>query len=503
MEPCDLSAVEARRLIGAKRLSPTELLESCLARIAAVNPAVNAVVALDEERARRTARETEAAIARGDALGALAGLPIGIKDLDETEGLRTTWGSVLFRDNVPKADGAMVASLRAAGGVILAKTNTPEFGAGANTRNAVYGATGNAHDPSKSAAGSSGGSAVALATGMVPLASGSDMGGSLRNPAAFNGVVGLRPSPGLVPYEKRNPIWSPLGVLGPMGRSVGDVALLLSAMVSDGPRDALAYTVHGHRGHGGTGRARPGAYAPPPRADLSALRVAVTPDFGFAPVERIVRDTFAARVAALMPLFARVEERTPDCAGSDEAFEVLRALNFVAAHREKCERTPESVGPNIRANVEEGMRYGLPDVARASTLQTAVYGRWQSFFASGVDLILTPAISITPRPWSELYPREIDGEPTRTYFHWLALAYAVTLVGHPAISLPLGRDAAGMPFGLQIVGPRGGDALVLAAAAAIEAAVAGDATLSRPVPDIAALTRATPIAATPGFLSMD
>lgn len=491
-EPCDLTAIEARRLIGTRRLSPVELLESCLARIAAVNPAVNAMVAMDTERAQVSARAAEAAVMAGGPLGPLHGLPIGIKDLEETEGLRTTWGSPIFADHIPTRDEAMVANLRNAGAIVVGKTNTPEFGAGANTRNLVYGATGNPFDPTRSAAGSSGGSAVALACGMVPIASGSDTGGSLRNPAAFNGIVGFRPSPGVVPAERRGHGWSALPVLGPMARNAADCALLLSAMADDDALDPLAYTLPGQAVRRGM---------PPLRGiDLATLRVAATPDFGFAPTERHVREVFASRVAALAPMFGRVAEASPDCAGTDEAFEVLRAAGFIASHAEKVRTRPQDVGPNVRANVEEGLRYSLADYARAASEQTRIYRLWQGFFRDH-DIILTPAITISPRPWAELYPAEIDGQATRTYFHWLAMAYAVTLVGHPAISLPLGLDRAGMPFGLQIVGPRGGDALVLAVAAAIEAAVAGDATLRRPLPDIAALAAAAPIAAMPNFRS--
>jgi Asp-tRNA(Asn)/Glu-tRNA(Gln) amidotransferase A subunit family amidase len=494
-EPCDLSAVAARRLIGTRKLSPVELLESCLSRIAAVNHAVNAVVALDEERARAAAKQAEAAVVAGAPLGPLHGLPIGIKDLEETKGLRTTWGSPIFADHVPTRDEAMVANLRNAGAIVLGKTNTPEFGAGANTRNLVYGATGNPFDPARSAAGSSGGSAVALATGMVPIASGSDTGGSLRNPAAFNGIVGFRPSPGLVPSERRGLGWSNLPVLGPMARDAADCALLLSAMADDDALDPLAYTLPGR-----AVRRRDPDLFPPRPVDLGALRIAATADFGFAPTERHIREVFAERIAALSPLFGRVEQATPDCQGADEAFEVLRAASFLNAHLEKVRTRAGDVGPNVRANVEEGLRYTLADYARAAGEQTRIYRGWQRFF-TGHDLILSPAITISPRPWSELYPAEIDGAPTRTYFHWLALAYAVTIVGHPAVSIPLGRDRAGMPFGLQIVGPRGGDALVLSAAAAIEAAVADDPALARPAPDLAALRTAGPISAMPGFRS--
>ncbi|WP_237214908.1 amidase [Falsiroseomonas oryziterrae] len=492
-EPCDLSAVAARRLIGARKLSPVELLDSCLARIEAVNPAVNAMVAMDTDRARVAAKEAEAAVMRGAPLGPLHGLPVGIKDLDETAGLRTTWGSPLFADHVPAQDGAMVANLRKAGAIVVGKTNTPEFGAGANTRNVVYGATGNPFDTTKSAAGSSGGSGVALACGMVPIASGSDTGGSLRNPAAFNGILGFRPSPGVVPSERRRIGWSPISVLGPMARNAEDAALMFSAMADDDAVDPLAYTLHGRAVRRGDRD-----LFPPLSVDLATLRVAVTPDFGFAPTERHIREVFAERVAKLESLFGRVEAASPDCRGTDEAFEVLRAAEFLAGHLEKVQKTPDKVGPNVRANVEAALKYSLHDYSRAAVEQTRIYRGWQGFFERH-DLILTPAITLSPRSWRELYPAEIDGQPTRTYFHWLSLAYAVSLVGHPAASVPLGRDRAGMPFGLQVVGPRGGDALVLAVAAAIEAAVAGDAELARPVPDIAALKAAPPISSMPEF----
>ena len=483
-EPCDLTAVETRRLIGTKQLAPSELLESCIARIESVDHAVNAMVARDFDRARATARLADQAVARGDELGPLHGLPIGIKDLEETGGLVTTHGSPIFRDYIPAEDERIVADARKAGAIVIGKTNTPEFGAGANTRNAVYGATGNPFNPSLSCAGSSGGSAVALATGMVPLCTGSDTGGSLRNPAAFCGIVGFRPSPGLVPSDKRGIGWTPLPVLGPMARTVGDTALLLGSIASGDSRDPLATTVHG-------------VFYPPARVDLSRLRAAFTPDFGFAPTERLIAAAFAEKTAMFRGAFHVADDASPDCSGTDEVFEVLRALIFLSAHLEKSRKRPNDVGPNVRANVEEGLRYTAEDAARAMTEQTVIYRRWQAFFQR-YDVIITPSITISPRSWRELYPAEIDGKPTRTYFHWLALAYAVTIVGHPAISLPVGRDANGMPFGLQIVGPRGGDALVLSVAAELETMLA-----ARPIPDIAALKAAGPISTMPGFLGFD
>jgi Asp-tRNA(Asn)/Glu-tRNA(Gln) amidotransferase A subunit family amidase len=491
-EPCDLTAVEARALIGRKRLSPSELLASCIARIEAVDHAVNAVVARDFERARDAAKAADAAVMRGDDLPLLHGLPVGIKDLSLVAGLRTTWGSPIFRDFVPEHDESSVARIRAAGAVIVGKTNVPEWGAGANTRNVVYGTTGNPFDPTLSAAGSSGGSAVALATGMVPVASGSDTGGSLRNPASFCGVVGYRPTPGLVPFERRPLGWSALSVQGPMGRTVADASLLLAAMASDDARDPLATTVPGRSVR------RTEDFFPLPPADLSRLRVALTADFGFAPTERLIAETFAEKTGLFRHVFALAEDTTPDCSFADETFEVLRAVGFLAGHLDRVRNRPQDVGPNVHANVEEGLRYTAQDVAVAEVRQTQLYQRWVAFF-DRFDVILSPSITISPRPWSELYPTAINGKPTRTYFHWLALAYVVTLTGHPAVSLPVGLDANGMPFGLQVVGRRGGDAAVLAVAAELERLLAGDARTARPAPDIAKLMAASPISEAPGF----
>jgi amidase len=489
-EPCDLTATEARALIGRRALSPVELLDSCISRTLAVDPAVNAMPALGLDAARAAARVAERAVMAGDSLPILHGLPLAVKDLTAAGGLPFTRGSPIYRDTIAEEDERLVADLRQSGAIVLGKTNVPEFGAGANTRNAVWGATGNPFDPTRSAAGSSGGSAVALACGMVPIATGSDTGGSLRNPAAFCGVVGFRPSPGVVPSETRGHGWMPLGSNGPMARTVPDLAMLLSAMVSDDARDPYARFTD------------PASLHPLPPADLASLRVGVTPDFGFAPVEQIVRDTFATKTALFRDLFACAEDTTPDCTGADEAFAVLRAVAFLGAHLDKVRTRPADVGPNIHANVAEGLRYAAADVARALTLQTAMQRRWHSFFMR-FDVLLAPAISISPRPWSELYPAQIDGRTLDSYYHWLALVYAGTLAGHPCLSLPVGLDSAGMPFGLQLIGRRNGDAALLAAAAALEAVLAQDPQTARPVPDIARLKAAPPISLMPGFLGFD
>ncbi|HWT29887.1 MAG TPA: amidase family protein, partial [Propylenella sp.] len=276
----DMSARELRALIGRKTISPLELFDACVERIEGVDPAVNAMVALDLDRARNAARDAEAAVMRGDPLGALHGLPVAVKDLTPTAGLRTTFGSLFYKDHVPAEDDLTVVRLRAAGGIVIGKTNTPEFGAGANTINRVYGATVNPFDPKLSCAGSSGGSAVALATGMVPLATGSDMGGSLRTPASFCGVVGHRPSPGAVPSSTRRYGWTPLSVDGPMGRTVADAALLMAALVGATSLDPLSQDL------------RAGPFLHLHAVDLSSLRVAFSADLGGMPVAGDTKEHF-------------------------------------------------------------------------------------------------------------------------------------------------------------------------------------------------------------------
>ncbi|PZO81947.1 MAG: amidase [Mesorhizobium amorphae] len=492
-EPCDLGAAEARALIGRKALSPVELAESCIGRIETLDHAVNAVVTRDFERALDRARECEAAVMEGAPLGALHGLPIGIKDTSDTGGLRTTYGSPIFADHKPEADERFVARLREAGGIVLGKTNVPEWAAGGNTRNPVFGATGNPFDTMRTAAGSSGGSAAALACGMVPLASGSDTGGSLRNPAAFCGVVGFRPTPGLIPSEKRGTAWLQVSTLGPMARNVGDAALMLSVMKGSDGRDPLSSIWSGPDTRD---------WSVPPRVDLSRLRVGWTRDFGFAPVERAVSDAVAEKATLSASLFASLEEATPDCSGADDIFAVLRAVAALGMFGPLLAQHPDRIGPNIKANIAEGEGYSAVDVSRAMNEQTRYHRRWHAFFDTH-DVLLAPAVGISPRPWRELYPVEIEGRPTRSYYHWLACAYAVTLAGCPAISLPVGRDANGMPFGLQIVARRGADRFLLGVAQAMEEALGSDPRTARPLPDLDALRGAKPLSETEGFLAWD
>ena len=474
-----LSAVELRRLIGARQLSPVELLDACIARIEAVNPYINAVTATAFERARLEARAAEQAVMAGDALGLLHGLPLGVKDLEPTAGLLTTFGSQIYRDHIPTEDVTLVARLRRAGAIVTAKTNVPEMGAGANSRNTVWGATGNPFNPNLNAGGSSGGSAAALASDMFPVCTGSDTGGSLRIPASKCGVVGFRPSPGVVPSVRKLLGWTPISVVGPMGRTVADACLQMAASAGPDAGDPLSYPLD------------PLQFLTPGMADLGRLRVAYTEDFGACDVDPMVRATFRAKIAAMRHLFAACDEVPFDLGEVHRCFDVLRAEAFVAGMRATYERDPASLGANPRANYEMGTRMSLLDSAWAQTEQTRIVGRFQPTFAD-YDLVLSPTTPVSPFPWTQPHADVIDGRPQENYYRWLALTYVVTLTTHPALSLPCGTDALGMPFGLQIVGRFRGDLQVLAAAQAMEQAFDSQPALQRPRPDAAALRPPVP-----------
>jgi len=473
-ELCDRDAVELRRLIGDREISPVELLESCLRRIEAVNPVLNAVTAMAVERARAEARAAEATVRAGDRLGPLHGLPIGIKDLQETEGIVTTQGSPLYRHHVPAADERMVAAVRRAGAIVVGKTNTPEFGAGAHTDNKVYGPTRNPFDLARTCGGSSGGSAVALATGMLPLCTGSDTGGSLRIPAAFCGVVGFRPSPGLVANERRVLGWTPISVAGPMGRTVADARLLLGAQIGADSRDPFSWPVDAK------------SYAQAQEIDLGRLRVAVSEDLGGAPVDPSIRATLRARIALIAGAFARCDWRDPDLRGADAAFAAIRAQNFLAGQRERYERHRDKLGAYVRANYEEGLAMSALDVAEAHATQTRILRNLERFFEDH-DLLISPTVGIAPFAIEEGHARIVDGRVMRTYYSWLAPTYYLSLTGHPCISIPCGMEPSGTPFALQITGPARKDAFVLDAAQAIEALLARDPRTRRPVPDVTSL----------------
>ncbi len=475
-EPCDLSAVEARRLIGARKLSPVELIESCLKRTAETNGAINAVVAQDERLARKTAKAHEAALKAGEHLGPVFGLPVGVKDLEPVAGLRTTWGSLIFKDHVPKDDSPMVADVRAAGANIFAKTNTPEFGAGANTRNRVYGATGNPFDPVLTAAGSSGGSAAALAVGQMPLATGSDYGGSLRTPSAFCGIVGFRPSVGVVPAPDRAAGLIPWGVLGPMGRTVEDAYLLFRAQV--GQHDAEPFSV--------ADGDLPDILEP---ADLSSVRAAISVDMGQCPVSIAIRKVFKCKAALFGKHIGRPDDAHPDFSGIHEIFEIHRGIAFVTSHQEKLKKHRDLLDRNVIDNTERGLTFTMEDVGRGYVEQHKLMKRVLDFF-DDYDVLITPTASVSPFPHDQLFVDQIDGETMPTYMRWLALAYAPTMALCCSAAIPCGRDDQGLPFGIQIIGPRGSDLTVLSIAMALEAAMAGDAETARPIPDLKKLAGA-------------
>jgi amidase len=482
-KPKDLtarSAIELRRLIGRREISPVELMKACIDRIEALNPGVNAIAATDFARALARAREAEAQVMRGEPLPLLHGLPVGIKDLQHTAGLLTTCGNVGLRDHVPSEDTALVARLRQAGAIVTAKTNVSDMGAGANTRNAVWGATGNPFDTQLNAGGSSGGSAAALATDMLPLCTGSDTGGSLRIPAALCGVVGLRPSPGLIANDHRALGWSTLSVLGPMARSVADTAFFMAACVGSHPYDPISRDVSGD------------AYWPLPEVDLSTLRIGAVEDFGVCAVDPDIRKTFRDRVKRLS---SQVHSCEPIGLGLSvdmhRAFDILRAEAFLAAYGDTYQTTPESLGADVLAQVELAAGFTLADRAWAHLEQTRI-ARHFAHALSRCDLIVAPVTPMSPFPWTQLSPERVDGQLMRNDSEWTALTYVTTLATNPAISLPCGVDTRGMPFGLQVIAPVRGDAALLAAAQALEQAFQADAATRRPRPGIEALLKANP-----------
>ena len=475
----ELSAVELRRRIGNKQISPVELLEACIERIEALNPAVNAISAKAYERAREEAKAAEVAVLRGDDLGPLLGLPVGIKDLQDTAGLLTTHGSPVYRSHVPKADAASVALVRQAGAIIVAKTNVPEFGAGANSRNPVWGATGNPFNPNLNAGGSSGGSAVALATDMLPICTGSDTGGSLRIPAAVCGVVGFRPSPGLVPMDARGLGWTPISVVGPMGRDVADMRLLFAAQIGVDDRDPLSQPLDPRE----TSAHRP--------VDLGRLRVAWTTDFGQCPIGAEIAETMRGQIGRMKHLFARCDEIAFDFGRADDCFDAIRALNFVARYKAAYDEDPTILGPNVRANYEMGAAMSLAHAAWAHTEQTRIFRRFQEIYRA-YDLVLAPTTPVSPFPWTQLYLQELNGDKLRNYYHWLALTYFVTLVTNPSISIPCGTDRQALPFGLQVVGRFRGDLALLDAAQSLEEAFKDIPGLGRPRPDLTLLREPRP-----------
>ncbi|MDI3340262.1 MAG: amidase [Sphaerobacter sp.] len=457
-EICFMTARELAARIRRRELSAREVMEAHLAQIARVNPLVNAIVSqVPEEEALALADAADAALARGDEVGPLHGLPIAHKDLEETKGLRTTFGSPIYRDYIPERDTLLVERLKRAGALTIGKTNVPEFGAGSQTFNPVFGPTRNPYDLSKTCGGSSGGAAVALACGMLPIADGSDTGGSLRNPGNFNNVVGFRPSAGRVPTWPAAMGWSTLGVKGPLARTVGDVALLLSAMAGPDPRSPIALPEPGS------------VFARPLERDFRGVRVAWSRDLGGLPVDPRVTAVLESQRHVFADLGCVVEEATPDLRDADEIFHVLRALHFAVRHAEHLERHRDLLKDTVIWNTEAGLKLSALDVGRAEVKRTLLYHRVRAFMEE-YEFLICPVNQVPPFPVEQPYPTEINGVPMESYIAWMKSAYYITVTGLPAISVPCGFTPEGLPVGVQIVGRYRDDFGVLQLANAFEQA---------------------------------
>ncbi|SFB74433.1 amidase [Nocardioides terrae] len=452
------TAREQAAAIRARQISARELLELHLARIGERNYDLNAIVSLDVDRARAGAAAADQHLASGAPAGPLHGLPFAFKDTHAVAGWRTTYGSPLFADHVPEADELIVERIRRAGVVTVGKTNVPEFAAGSHTFNAVFGTTRNPVDPSRSAGGSSGGAAAALAAGMVPLAEGSDMGGSLRNPASFCGLVGLRPSFGRVPEWPKPNQWETTSVGGPMARNVGDLALLLSVIAGPDPRAPQALGEPG------------AAFAPPVAGSLHGLRVAWTLDLGGAfEVDTSVAAVTEEAGRLLARNGASVFSAWPDLALADDTFRTLRAWQFQAAFGALLARHPDAFKQSLADNIRAGESLTGADVARAYAQRTRLAETMRLFFHD-YDVLVLPTSQVPPFPADQEFPTSINGRPMASYLDWMRSAYFITVTGCPAISVPAGATPEGLPVGVQIVAPHGADRRLLEIAAAFEQA---------------------------------
>lgn len=454
-ELCELTAVELAAQIRRKEVSAQDVMAAHLARIERVNPGINAIVTLVADRAMADAKKADEWQANGGALGPLHGLPMAHKDLVNTAGIRTTYGSPLYRDNVPTADALIVKRVRAAGAITLGKTNTPEWGAGSNTFNTVFGATINPYDHAKTVGGSSGGAAAALRCGMVPIAGGSDTGGSLRNPAAFTNVVGLRPSPGRVPDDDGS--WSPLSTGGPMARTVADVALLLSAMAGPHVPDPLMINEEGAQ------------FRAPLARSFKGTRVAWFTNLGGIPfTPEIVRVVNANR-QVFIDLGCIVSEAEPDFTGVDEAFPILRHLSYHSGFAQRARENPAMFKDTVKWEIAAAERNTGADVARALARQARMYADTSRFFER-YDYFVLPVTQVEPFDVTTEYPMTVSGVDMLTYIDWMRSCWYVTFMACPAISVPAGFSASGLPVGLQIVGRHRGDWSVLQMAHAFELA---------------------------------
>ena len=454
---CFLTAVEMAGLIRRKKLSAREAMAAHLERIEQVNPKVNAIVTLVGGQAMENARRADESQARGISAGPLQGLPVAHKDLFETAGIRTTFGSPLFKDHVPDRDAIAVERMKSAGAICVGKTNTPEFGAGSQTFNTVFGATGNPYDLTKTCGGSSGGAAVSLACGMVPIADGTDSGGSLRNPAAFCGVVGFRVAPGRVPELAATNAWSTLSVAGPMARTVADVALLLSVMAGPDPRCPISIAEPGSRFIGNLKRS------------FKGVRVAWFKNLGGVPFDSRILAAVNAQRKTFEDLGCIVEEAEPDLTGADEAYNTLRAWGYAANLGELARTHRDMVKDVILWEVERGSRLTGADLARAEFLRAQNWHRMRLFLEK-YEFFIVPSTQVPPFDISQPYVTEIEGVKMETYIDWMKCCYLISILENPSISAPCGFTREGLPVGLQIVGRHRDEWSVLQMAYAFEQA---------------------------------
>ena len=433
------------------------MMERHLKRIEEWNPRINAIVTLLPEQAMEGARAADERLSRGEEVGPLHGLPVAHKDLVPTKGVRTTYGSSVYKDHVPDADALIVERLRNAGAIMVGKTNTPEFGAGSQTFNKVFGATVNPYDTTKTCGGSSGGAAAALACGMLPIADGSDVGGSLRNPASFCNVVGMRTSVGRVPSWPGDAAWFPLATEGPMARNVDDVALMLSAIAGPDPRSPVSLP-------------KPGAaFADPPERDFSAVRLAWSPDFGGIPVDARVTEVLEKALPVFGDLGCQIDSAEPDFSGADEVFTTWRAWYYELKYGHLLKDHRDELKDTVVWNIEAGQRLTGPQLGEAEKRRTELYRRMREFMETYEFLIL-PVVQVPPFDVEQPYITEINGVEMRNYIEWMKSCYYITATGLPAISVPGGFTAEGLPVGVQIVGRYHDDLGVLQLARTFERA---------------------------------
>ena len=454
---CYLSAIEMARLIRAKKLSAREALAAHLKQIERVNPKVNAIVTLVPEMAAVDAAKADEMQAHGEKLPPLHGLPVAHKDLLETRGIRTTYGSPIYKDFLPTEDNIVVARMRRAGAIIVGKTNTPEFGSGSQTFNKVFGATHNPYDLSKTCGGSSGGAAVALACGLVPVATGSDTGGSLRNPAAFSNVVGFRPSPGRVPNPKAAFAWSMLSTSGCLGRSAADLAFALSTIAGPDPGAPLSIPEPGE------------LLARPLDRSFKGVRVAWFKNLNGIPIDPRVRSIVDAQRQAFESLGCIVEQAEPDFAPAEISFRILRAWNTAKSYGELLRQHPDSFKDTLKAEIEEGLHLTGDDLARAETAHSQLWRAFQKFMER-YEYFVLPTAQLPPFDIQTPYPTEIAGVKFASYIDWMKSCWFISAVGNPAASLPAGFTSEGLPVGIQIVGRDKADFGVLQLAHAFEQA---------------------------------